>query len=101
MAGIFGRFLRQYFEEVLVNKLSDSKTVQNIAVRGVEATKQAGNALKDPEGIARFASGLMQELKKNAEADMREWKEANSYVVKPASQQQEQQQQKQPRKEMK
>lgn len=70
----FGRLAKQYIEDVLVNKLSDSKLMQQVAVKGVEATKSAAEAAaavaKDPGAARNFLADVFDELKKQASKDL-------------------------------
>jgi hypothetical protein len=68
---MFGRILRQYVEEFMVAKLSDNKSVQRVAVKTVEATKNMGEALKDTEGLKSFATDVWRQLREEAARDMR------------------------------
>lgn len=74
MAGMFSRIIKQYVEDIVVNKLSDNKTIQNLAVKGVETTKQMGETLKDPSAVAKFATDIINEIKRQAAEDMKEYK---------------------------
>jgi len=78
MAGMFSRIIKQYVEDIVVNKLSDNKTIQQLAVKGVETTKQVGESLKDPSAIAKFASEIFDELKKQAAEDVKEYKNSGN-----------------------
>jgi hypothetical protein len=71
MAGMFGRIVRQYVEEIVVNKLSDTKTMQNLAVKGVEAGKAVAEAAKEPGAVGSFLSDVFKQLKEEAAKDLK------------------------------
>lgn len=72
MSQFFGRFLKSMVEDHLVEKLSNSKTFQKVAVSVVQTTEAAQKAVSDPEArlqatqtAASFFSALKAEIAKD------------------------------------
>jgi len=70
MAAFITRLFKSFVEDVLVQRISDSRAVQQLAVRAVDASKGAKTALENPETIRKFASELWSEVAKQAEKDL-------------------------------
>ena len=74
MAGLFGRIFRQWFESAIVDKLADSKAMQNLAVGAVRSAKEAQRlteaAAKDPTQVTQGLAALFEALKKEASRDI-------------------------------
>ena len=70
MAGFFGRILKTFVEDALVQRIADSAAVQRAAVRAAEAGQEAQRALADPEGLRRFAGQMWGELARQARRDL-------------------------------
>ena len=70
MAAFLARIFKSFVEDVLVQRISDSRAVQQLAVRAVDASKGAKTALENPETIRKFASELWSEVAKQAEKDL-------------------------------
>ena len=75
MAGLLGRIFKQWFEQALVDKISNSKAMQNAASAAVkasqEATRFSEEASKDPskvkEGVLSLLDALRSEIAKDFE----------------------------------
>lgn len=80
MAAFITRIFKSFVEDVLVQRISDSRAVQQLAVRAVDASKGAKTALENPETIRKFATELWSEVAKQAEKDL-----ANVAVARPSS----------------
>ena len=74
MAGLFGRIFRQWFESAIVDKLADSKAMQNLAVGAVRGAKEAQRlteaAAKDPAKVTQGLAALFEALKQEASRDI-------------------------------
>ena len=80
MAAFITRIFKSFVEDVLVQRISDSRAVQQLAVRAVDASKGAKTALENPETIRKFATELWSEVAKQAEKDL-----ANVAAARPSS----------------
>ncbi len=73
MAGLFGRIFRQWFENAIVEKLSESRAMQRMAVSAVNsakgAQKLAEEASKDPSKVSDGLMALFSALKQEASKD--------------------------------
>jgi len=73
MAGLFGRIFRQWFENAIVDKLAESRTMQRVAVGAVksaqEAQRMAEEASKDPGKVKEGFFALVDALKREASKD--------------------------------
>ena len=75
MAGLLGRIFKQWFEQALVDKISNSKAMQNAASAAVkasqEATRFSEEASKDPtkvkQGVLSLLDALRSEIAKDLE----------------------------------
>ena len=70
MAAFIARIFKSFVEDVLVQRISDSRAVQQLAVRAVDASRGAKTALENPETIRKFANELWVEVAKQAEKDL-------------------------------
>ena len=70
MAAFITRIFKSFVEDVLVQRISDSRAVQQLAVRAVDASNSAKSALENPETIRKFATELWSEVAKQAEKDL-------------------------------
>lgn len=69
MAQFFTRFMKGMVEDVLVERLSNNKAVQRMAVSAVKSAEEAQATLSDPSKVKESASGFFAALKSEIAKD--------------------------------